>query len=266
MKDLPFVMVAPNGARLTKADHPALPVTIDEIVASTLACRAAGADGLHAHVRDAEQRHVLDAGLYAELLRELDRAAPGFYVQITSEAVGTFTPAEQRRLVQDLRPAAVSIALSEITARQDPVVTQTFFAQCNEADIGVQHILYDATDVAHLARLVDQGDIPRDRLKVLIVLGRYSTGQISKPGEVAQLAEALKSAVPSVDWAACAFGPQETACLIEAMRHGGKARIGFENNRLNSDGSVAADNAERVGELVAQAQVHGFDLRPEGQS
>lgn len=254
MRPLPRLMVAPNGARLTKADHPALPVTIDEIVAATLACRDAGADGLHAHVRDAAQQHVLDAGLYGELLAELGQRAPGFYVQITSEAAGRYSPAEQRRLVEDMRPAAVSVALREITAGQDAAVTRRFFAVCAEAGIGVQHILYDEDDVAHLARLAAGGDVPRDGLMVLLVLGRYTTGQLSAPGDVARLAGALRTALPGADWAACAFGPQETACLIEAVRHGGKARIGFENNRLNADGTVAADNAERVSEFVMQAQ------------
>jgi len=260
MTPLPFVMVAPNGARLTKADHPALPVTIGEIVDCALACRAAGADGLHAHVRDAEQRHVLDAGLYAELLAELSQKAPGFYVQVTTEAVGRFTPTEQRRLVQELRPSAVSVALREITDQQDAAVTRRFFAMCCEAGIGVQHILYDAADVAHLARLVAKGDVPGDGLKALIVLGRYTTGQVSAPEDVAALALALKIALPAVDWAACAFGHKETACLIECMTQGGKARIGFENNRQNADGSIAVDNAARVAELVAQARHRGFPL------
>jgi uncharacterized protein (DUF849 family) len=172
-----------------------------------------------------------------------------------------FTPQDQRRLVQDLRPAAVSIALREITAMQDESVTRQFFAMCNEAGIAVQHILYDEADVAHLAQLVAQGDVARAGLKALIVLGRYSAGQVSAPQDVAQLAEHLKSALPGVDWSACAFGPQETACLIEAMRHGGKARIGFENNRLNADASVAEDNAARVSELVTQAKRAGFSLK-----
>jgi uncharacterized protein (DUF849 family) len=39
------------------------------------------------------------------------------------------------------------------------------------------------------------------------------------------------------------------------MRQGGKARIGFENNRLNMDGTTAANNAERVRELVGQIEI-----------
>ena len=95
---LPCVMVAPNGARRGKADHPALPVTIPEIVACAVDCQAAGADGIHAHVRDAEGAHVLDAGLYAELIAALAQATPGLAVQITTEAVGRYSAAAQRAL------------------------------------------------------------------------------------------------------------------------------------------------------------------------
>ncbi|MEF9602808.1 3-keto-5-aminohexanoate cleavage protein, partial [Paracoccus sp. PXZ] len=87
-------------------------------------CHAAGAGGIHAHVRDAEGRHVLDAGLYAELIAELARAVPEMAVQITTEAVGRYSPAEQRALVARLRPAAVSVALREITAEPDARLTR----------------------------------------------------------------------------------------------------------------------------------------------
>ena len=38
MTGLPSLMVAPNGARRSKSDHPALPVTLPEIVATARAC------------------------------------------------------------------------------------------------------------------------------------------------------------------------------------------------------------------------------------
>ncbi|HEU4985991.1 MAG TPA: 3-keto-5-aminohexanoate cleavage protein, partial [Rhizobiaceae bacterium] len=45
------IAIAPNGGRKTKADHPALPMTSDEIAATAAACLAAGAAMLHLHVR-----------------------------------------------------------------------------------------------------------------------------------------------------------------------------------------------------------------------
>ena len=111
---LPTIMVAPNGARRTKADHPALPVTIAETVETACACFAAGAGGIHAHLRDADQNHVLDAGLYSELIAEIGRAVPDMAVQITTEAVGRYTPEEQRAVVQAVMPNTVSVALREM--------------------------------------------------------------------------------------------------------------------------------------------------------
>lgn len=250
MRPLPQIMVAPNGARLTRKDHPAVPVTIPEIVACTRDCAAAGADGLHAHVRDAAQHHVLDAGLYAELIAEIETVLPGFYMQITTEAVGHYSPEQQRELIYALRPAAASIALREITQDQGNAVTAQFFHDCRDMGVGVQHILYDTSDVEHLARLVDSGVIPSDNLMALIVLGRYAPGQKSTPADLGAPASALLQHLPETDWAVCAFGAEETACLMAARNLGGKSRIGFENNRLNGDFTCAPDNASRVAELV----------------
>ena len=47
------LMVVPNGACLTDDDHPALPVTIPQIVETARKCAAAGAGAILFHVRDA---------------------------------------------------------------------------------------------------------------------------------------------------------------------------------------------------------------------
>lgn len=80
---LPRLMVAPNGARRGKADHPDLPITDAEMIATARACQQAGADGIHLHIRDAAGRHLLDAGRYRALLAALEEAVPGMYLQVT---------------------------------------------------------------------------------------------------------------------------------------------------------------------------------------
>jgi uncharacterized protein (DUF849 family) len=82
------IMVAPNGARKTRSDHSSLPVSIEDTVSEAALCRAVGASALHAHVRGANDEHVLDAGLYRELIAAMAQRVPGMLVQITSEAVG----------------------------------------------------------------------------------------------------------------------------------------------------------------------------------
>ena len=250
MTSLPKIMVAPNGARLTKKDHSGVPVTIPEIVQCTVDCAAAGADGVHVHVRDRSQQHILDAGLYLELMAELDRALPGFYTQITTEAVGLYSPAQQRKLVRDVQPKAVSVALREMMADSETDAQRAFYHDCHEAKMDVQHILYDLDDIHRLVAMQNDGIVPAGRLQALIVLGRYTPGQVSDPKALDVLGGTLTTLIKDVDWAVCAFGQRETECLVAARALGAKARIGFENNRMNSDLTCAANNAERVVELV----------------
>lgn len=243
-------MVAPNGARRTRADHPALPVTVREIVDTAKRCFEAGAGGLHAHVRDGEGRHVLDAGLYRELIAEMKLAVPEMLVQITTEAVGRYLPQEQRALVREVMPQAVSAALREIISDDDFASAGRFYNQCWEAGISLQHILYLPDEIAVLKNLIARGTIPASGLQLLFVLGRYTTSQESAPDDADPFVDALKECRLDADWAVCAFGRRETDCLAKAFELGGKVRVGFENSFFNRDGSRALDNAERVREIV----------------
>lgn len=250
---LPTIMVAPNGARRTKADHPQLPVTISETVAAAKACFEAGAGALHAHVRDGEQAHLLDAGLYRELLAEMKRQVPEMLVQITTEAVGRYTPEEQRRLVADVRPEAVSVALREMLPGESDKAGLAFYAQAQSDGIAVQHILYDEVDFARYLDLRATGMLPEGPAQVLFVLGRYSVNQESTPEDLDAFTALLdRPDAVGLDWAVCAFGHRETDCLEAAILKGGKARIGFENSLWNAEGTLASDNAERVSELAAR--------------
>ncbi len=248
IQGLPRIMVAPNGARKTKADHPQVPLTIDEIGETARACFAAGAGGIHAHVRDAVGEHVLDAGLYRELITELAVVVPDMVVQITTEAVGRYSPTEQRAVVEAVRPAAASVALGEMLGDGE-MVAGRFYRWAAAAGIAIQHIVYTPDEVAQLIAMARRGAVPYDNLQVLFVLGRYSAGQESDVGDVRRYAGELGLA--KADWAVCAFGRAETACIAEAFKRGGKARVGFENSVWNADGSVARDNAERVAEVAA---------------
>ena len=84
---------APNGARKTKADHPALPITPKELAATASDCLDAGASMIHLHVRDAQGRHSLDAELYRTAMSAIRRAVGDqLVIQVTSEAAGVYQP------------------------------------------------------------------------------------------------------------------------------------------------------------------------------
>jgi uncharacterized protein (DUF849 family) len=120
----------------------------------------------------------------------------------------------------------------------------------------VQHILYSPADVTCLSQRVAAGAIPTP-LQLLFVLGRYQPPKPAIPDMLTGFLRAARTLPGNPDWAACAFGPGETACLLAAIRAGGKARIGFENNLIGPDGTRAPDNAARVADLVRRLQVSG---------
>lgn len=256
--DAPLIVaVAPNGARKTKSDHPAIPITPDEIAAEAARCREAGASMIHLHVRDAELKHSLDADAYAAATAAVRReVGDGLILQMTTEAVGIYTPDQQMAAVRAVRPEAASLAVREFCPDEASVPAFAEFLSWMASErIMAQYILYAAEDVATFADLQARGVIPDARPFLLYVLGRYTPGQKSVPADL--LPFMLEGEQLDADWAICAFGAREAACALTAAAMGGHVRVGFENNFLMADGSVAPDNAALVGQVADAAKLLG---------
>src|SRR5690606_36709435 len=78
-------------------------------------CLEAGAAMIHVHVRDGSGRHLLDADAYRAAIAAI-RAETGekMVIQITSEALGTYSPQEQMDVVRAVKPQAALLALREV--------------------------------------------------------------------------------------------------------------------------------------------------------
>ena len=251
-----MIMVAPTGARKTRADHAALPLAIEDTVNEAALCHAAGACALHAHVRDADNEHTLDAGLYRELIDAMQTQLPDMLVQITSEAVGRYTPREQVDCIQAVTPQMASMCLREITADfTDTGLAREFFTWCVDAEVHLQHILFSADELARFFEYRDEGVIPETHRCLLFVLGRYNENFQSSPEELDPF---LDQDLAGYDWFTCAFGNHEQDCVMRAIEAGGHARVGFENNLFLPNGELAANTAELVSSLAARMQATGY--------
>ena len=254
-----ILAVAPNGARKVKADHPAIPLSADEIGRCAAACADAGAAMIHLHVRDRDGGHILDGDAYRDAIAAVRReAGPGIVIQVTSEAVGRYSAAEQMAVVRDVRPEAVSLAVREILPEgADERPAAEFLAWLHGADILPQFILYSREDLARFDDLIARGVVPGARRFVLFVLGRYTAGQRSRPTDMLPF---LAGNGRGHEWAVCAFGAHETACAVTAAGLGGHARVGFENNLHLPDGALAPDNAALVAAVARGAAGIGRPL------
>ena len=243
------IMSAPNGARRMPAEHASLPITSQQIADCASSLAEVSVAVLHLHVRDEDNLHTLDVARYRDATAAV-RSAVGddMIVQITTEAVGRFEPDEQMQLVRELRPEAVSLALRELCPDEaaEPVAG-AFFEWLVSERIWPQYILYSVQDLQRFEQLRRKGLFADDYPYLMLVLGQYERGQ---DGKVSDLVELLDTGVATgcCPWSVCCFGKNENAVALHAASAGGHVRLGFENNVMLLDGSVARDNTA----LIAQ--------------
>jgi uncharacterized protein (DUF849 family) len=246
-----ILAVAPNGSRRGKSDHPALPLTKDEILREAPLWRDGGASLLHLHIRDRDGRHSLDAEIYKEMFAGL-RGVIGqdMVLQMTTESGGIFEREAQMAVVRDVRPEAVALALREIAPTDaDKGEFADFLQWMDSEGIAQQIILYDRDDLNRLIAYAREGTIDGSRLSVLYVLGRYTEMQKSNPVDL--LGFLGVETLPFREWMVCAFGPLESRCAALAALLGGHVRVGFENNFYLPNGETADSNAALVDATAA---------------
>lgn len=252
----PIIIVAPNGARKTKEDLPQIPLWPEELAIEAENCVNAGASLFHLHIRDENQGHTLDVDTYKRTIDAIrNRVGDKLIIQATSESCGIYEPEQQMKMVKELKPEAVSLALREFIPRPDyEVEAEEFFTWVKENKIFAQYILYNPDELKYFADLADQRIIPEGDNFVLFVLGkkqRVSTeGNYAKPEDLNPWVDTLKNLNIDINWAICAFGGNENACVQYAVENGGNARIGFENNHLFIDQTFAPSNAALVEQFV----------------
>lgn len=250
------ICVAPNGARRTRADHPALPITPAEIASEALACADAGASVIHLHVRDDANRHSLDTQRYRAAMDAIhDQVGDRMLVQVTTEAVGVYQPQRQMALVRELHPQAASVALRELVPDDDALSPAgEFFEWAHREGVALQFIVYTPQEAVRLTELVTRGVVAQSVPNTLFVLGRYTAGQQSDASDLLPFLREWPALWP---WSVCAFGDTEAQCMSTAIGLGGHARVGFENNLMRSDGTVALRNADLVDNLRVLAGCAG---------
>ena len=154
-----LIAVAPNGARRSRKDHPALPVTPDELAETAAACAQAGAAMIHLHIRDEHGEHSLDPVRYRQAITAVrKRVGDSMLIQVSSEATGRFTVREQVAAMEELAPDCVSLGLREYI-RDDASIEPGagFLQRLYRSHALIQYILYSPDEVRWYEQLCEQG-------------------------------------------------------------------------------------------------------------
>jgi uncharacterized protein (DUF849 family) len=249
-----LITVAPTGAETAKADSPALPTTLDELVETGRRCEAAGAGLIHVHVRDAEHQPSLDAGLLRDAVDAL-RSETSMVVQLSTGG-SVRDPLEQRLRVLEARPDSCSLTMGTVNFGDEvflnpwPFIVD-LYRLSQEAEVVPEFELFDLGQVASLHRLLASEGLPYGgRVHCDLVMG--------VPGGMAGTVEMLVAAVRALpeqvtSWSATGIGRTALPVALAALSAGGHLRVGMEDTLTLARGVPVTHNAELVERAAALA-------------
>jgi uncharacterized protein (DUF849 family) len=215
-----------NGAR-TRAEHPAVPLTPDELAADAIAVRRAGAFAVHVHPRDGDGAQTLDARECDSAVAAIRAAVPGMPVGLSTSETIDPDPFARAAAVRAWRrpPDFVSVNISELG-------WAGIFRAAIAADIRVEAGLATPHDAQEFAR----SPFVHRALRALVEVDGGAK-------EARDTARFIPDDVPQL-W----HGYEERTweVLVAAVAEGIDVRIGLEDTLVLPDGRVAADSAQLV--------------------
>ncbi len=248
-----IICVAITGSVPTKANNPAVPITIAEQIESTHEAFEAGASIAHCHVRDDEGRPTSDPERFAGLKEGLERHCPGMIVQLSTG--GRSGAGRERGGMLPLKPdmASLSVGSNNFPTRvyeNPPDLVDWLASEMLAHDIKPEIEAFDLSHIVQATRMATDGRL-RGPLYVQFVMGVKN----AMPADEAILdiyIATLKRLAPDALWCAAGIGPAQALLNEWAIARGGHTRTGMEDNvRLDRD-TLAPSNAalvRRAGEI-----------------
>ncbi|MBW8485342.1 3-keto-5-aminohexanoate cleavage protein [Actinomadura parmotrematis] len=250
-----LITVAPTGAESAKADVPALPVTLDELVRTAKECEAAGAAVVHVHIRDGDARPTLDAGRLAETVAAL-REGTGLIVQLSTGGAVT-DPYEDRLRVLDAAPDGCSLTCGTVNFGDEvflnpwPFMVE-LYRRTQELEIVPEFELFDLGHIAALRRLLDKHGAPYGgHVHCDLVMGVPG----GMPGDARTLVAAVDALPAGATWSATGVGRTALPVMFAALAAGGHLRVGMEDTLTLARGVPVASNAQLVARAAQAAEL-----------
>jgi len=250
-----IICVAITGSLPTKANNPAVPISVAEQVESTHASFEAGATIVHAHVRNDDQTPSSDPEKFARLKEGVQKHCPGMIVQFSTG--GRSGAGKERGGMLPLRPdmASLSVGSCNFPTRvyeNPPDLVDWLAAEMLTYGVKPEIEAFDLSHILQAARMHQAGQI-KDTPYVQFVMG-VKNAMPADRHVFDFYVETVNRLYPGAAWCAAGIGPQQIVLNDWAISCGGHVRTGLEDNvRLDRD-RLAPSNAalvRRAAELCA---------------
>ncbi|GAA2426599.1 3-keto-5-aminohexanoate cleavage protein [Actinomadura vinacea] len=250
-----LITVAPTGAESAKADVPALPVTLGELVQTAQECEAAGAAVVHVHIRDGAARPTLDLARLRDTVRAL-REETGLIVQLSTGGAVT-DPYEDRLRVLEAGPDGCSLTCGTVNFGDEvfmnpwPFMVE-LYRRTQELEVVPEFELFDLGHVAALNRLLDKHGAPYGgRVHCDLVMGVPG----GMPGDARTLVAAVEALPAGATWSATGVGRTTLPVMYAALAAGGHLRVGMEDTLTYAKGQPVVANVQLVDRAATLADL-----------
>ncbi|WP_120501980.1 3-keto-5-aminohexanoate cleavage protein [Roseovarius sp. EL26] len=253
-----IICVAITGSVPTKADNPAVPITVSEQIESTQEAFEAGASIAHCHVRLDDGTPCSDPDRFARLKEGLQKHCPGMIIQFSTG--GRSGAGNERGAMLPLRPemASLSVGSNNFPTRvyeNPPELISWLASEMRTYQVVPEIEAFDMSHILHAIRMHQEG-LLYGKLYVQFVMGVRNAMPADK--DVFDFyVETMKMRAPDAEWCAAGIGPNQVVVNEWAIAAGGHTRTGLEDNIRWDKGALARSNAVLVKRAVDICQKYG---------
>lgn len=230
-----YLKACVNGAR-TPDEHPALPMTPQQLAAETVAAHAAGARAVHLHPKNADGADSLRASDVEAAVAAVRQAAPGLPLGVTTGFWALPDAAQRLRAIDSwsVLPDFASVNWHEPGAAE---LAELLLSRGVGVEAGIFH--------AEAAESWAASAVAPHCLRVMVELG--ANGDVATADEILAVVATAGSPAPTL------LHGLDDSCwplLQHAGARGLQARIGMEDTLALPDGTRADGNAALVSAAV----------------
>ena len=256
MSEPAIICVAITGSLPTKADNPAVPITIAEQVESTHAAFEAGAAIAHCHVRDDEGRPTSDPERFARLKEGIETHCKGMIVQLSTG--GRSGSGRERGGMLPLAPdmASLTVGSNNFPTRvyeNSPELVDWLASEMLQYNVKPEIEVFDLSHIFQAAKMVEDGRL-KGPLHVQFVMGVKNAMPVDREA-FDFFVRTTRRLMPDATWCAAGIGRNQIVINEWCAELGGHCRTGLEDNVRLDRQTLAPSNAalvERCVEVLAR--------------
>ncbi len=255
-----IITAAICGAEVTKANNPAVPYTVEEMVREAKSAYEAGAAIIHVHVREDDGTPTQDRERFRVVMDAIRAELPDV-IMIPSTGGATGMTPEERLQPTELMPEMATLDCGTCNfgdeVFENTMPTMRAFGK-RMIDNGIKPE-YECFEIGHLDTVLTmarKGEVPGAPMQFNFVLGVAGC----TPATVDNLAFLVSKIPAGSTWTVTGVGRSAWNMAAAGIVMGGNVRVGFEDNVYLGKGHKAASNGELVAKVVRLAKELGREI------